>query len=94
MLGSDEGVKLVLSGVGFIGTILGNVDGITLGINIGTYMVSLDLSFDGSNDGKLERLFLGDTVRSTDGKVLDPDKDVNQGLSDGKVFGTIIGNVY
>ena len=40
-----------------IGTILGNVDGITLRLDIGTYLGSVDGSFDGYNDGNLEGLF-------------------------------------
>ena len=40
--------------------ILGNVDGITLGIDVGTEFISLDVSLYGSNDGKLEILFLED----------------------------------
>ena len=41
-----------------IGTILGNLDGITLGLDIGTYLGFLDGSFGGSNDGNLEVFFL------------------------------------
>ena len=40
MLGSDEGIKLGYSGGKVIDTILIHVDGITLGIDIGTDMVS------------------------------------------------------
>ena len=36
MIGSDEGIKMVLSYGKVLGTILGYVDGITLGIDIGT----------------------------------------------------------
>ena len=43
-----------------IGTILVNVDGITLGIDVGTELGSLYGYFDVFNDGKLEELFLGD----------------------------------
>ena len=35
-----------------IGTKLGNVDEITLAPDVGPNMVSLDVSFDGYNDGK------------------------------------------
>ena len=52
------------------GTILGCLDRITLGIDIGTELVFLDGSFDGYNEGKLEGLLLGDSLGSTDGKVL------------------------
>ena len=41
-----------------IGTILGNVDSITLGPDIGTELGSLYRSLDGSNYGKLEGLLL------------------------------------
>ena len=54
-----------------LGTILGNVNVITLGIGVETDLGSLNGSFDGSNDGKLEGLFIGRSLGSTDGKVLD-----------------------
>ena len=53
-----------------IGTILVNVDIITLGIDVGTELGSLYRSFDGSNYGNLEVLLLGISLGSTDGKVL------------------------
>ena len=55
------------------GTILGKLDIITLGINIGTELGSLYVSFDGSNDGKLGVFFLGDSLGYIDGKVLGSD---------------------
>ena len=61
-----------------LGTILVNIDGITFGFDVGTELGSVDGSFDGFNDDKLEGLFLGDSLVSTDGKVID----------------TILGNVY
>ena len=42
-----------------LSTILGYVGGIIVGIDVGTELVSLDGSFGGSNDGKLEVLLLG-----------------------------------
>ena len=36
VLGSDEGIKLGLSDVKVLGTILANVDGIILGLDVGT----------------------------------------------------------
>ena len=51
-----------------LGAVLGNVYGITLRVDVGTYLVSLDRYFDGSNDGKLEVLLLGGSLDSTDGK--------------------------
>ena len=41
-----------------IGTILVYVDGITLGLDVGTELGSLDGSFGGSNDRNLEGLLL------------------------------------
>ena len=51
-------------------TILGNVDGITLRLDIGTNMGFLDGSFDGSKERKLEGFLIGDSMRSNDGKVI------------------------
>ena len=52
MLGSDEGIKLESTDGKLIGPILGNIDGTILGLDVGTYMVSLDASlvcFNGCN---------------------------------------------
>ena len=57
MLGSDEGIKLGSTHVEVVGTLLVNVYGITLGIDVGKELVSLNVSFDGSNGDKLEGLF-------------------------------------
>ena len=54
VLGSDEDIKLRLSGDKVVGNIVGNVYVITVGIDIGTELGSLDVSFDGSNDEKLD----------------------------------------
>ena len=51
--GSDKGTKLGLFYGKVIGTILGNVDGITLRFDFGTEMVSIDVFFDGYNDGNI-----------------------------------------
>ena len=59
MLGSDEGIKLGLSGGKAIGNILGNVDVIILGIDVGIEPCSLDGYFGGSNNVNLEGLSLG-----------------------------------
>ena len=56
-------------------------------------MGSLDGYFDGSNDGKLEGLYLGCSLVKTDGKVPGSDEVIRLGLFDGKVIGTILGNV-
>ena len=58
MIGSDEGIKLGSADIKVIGTILVNVDGIKLGIDVGKYMGALYGSFDGSNDVKLGGLLL------------------------------------
>ena len=79
--------------IGHIGTILGNVDGITLGLDVETYMGSLDGYFDHSNHGKLEGLSLGDSLGYNDGKVLGSDDGIKLGSTHGKVLGAILGNV-
>ena len=43
MLGFDEGIKLRSIDGSVLRTVLGNVDGITLGLDVGTNIVSLDL---------------------------------------------------
>ena len=68
--GSDEGIKLGLFYGKVLGTILLNVDEITLGFGVGTDMVSVYGFFDGYNDGNIEGLLLGDSLGSTYGKVL------------------------
>ena len=77
-----------------LGTILGNVDGITLSLDVGTELVSLDESFDGSNCGNIEGFLHGESLVSTDVKMLGSGKIIKLGLSGGKVLGTLIGNVY
>ena len=67
---SEEGIQLGSTDGNVIGTLLGNVDRITLGIDVGTNLNSLDRSFDGSNNGKLEVLLMGYSLVSTDGEVL------------------------
>ena len=52
-LRSEKGIKLGSTDVKVLGTILVNIDGITLGLDIGTELGSLDGSFYGSNDGNL-----------------------------------------
>ena len=89
----DEGIKLVISDGEVIDTILGNVDGITLGIGVGTELGSLDGSSDVSNDGKLGVLLLVGSLVSTDDKLLGSDEGIKMVLSDGEVLGNILGNV-
>ena len=56
-----------------IGTILVNVYGITLGIDIVTEMGYLYRLFDGSNDVKIEGLLFGSSLVYIDVKVLGSD---------------------
>ena len=58
MLGSDEGIKLVSTNGKLLSTIIGNVYGITTGLDVGTELGYLDGSYVGFNDDKLEGLFL------------------------------------
>ena len=76
VLGSDEGIKLESTDGKVLGTILGDVYAITLGLNIVSELVSLAGSFDGSNYCKLEGLLLGESLVSTDGKVLVSDEGI------------------
>ena len=90
---SDEGIKLVTTDSKVLGTLLENVDGITLRLDVGTELGYLDGPFDGSNDGKLEGLLIGESLGSTDGKVIGSDEGIKLGLFDSEVIGTIIGNI-
>ena len=68
-LAPDERMKLGYTDWKVLGYILGNVDGIILGIGVGTEMGCFYGSFDDSNGGKLEGLFLGDSLGFTAGKL-------------------------
>ena len=76
-----------------IGTILVNVDGITLGIDVGTEMRYLDGYFDGSNYGNIEVILIGDSMGYTDGKVLGSDEGIKLVLFYGEVIDTILVNI-
>ena len=93
VFGFDEGIKLVLFYGKFLGTVLGNVYWITLVIDVGTDLVSLNGYLGGSNDGKLEGLFPGVKIRSTDSKVLVSGEGIKLGSDYGKVIGDILVNV-
>ena len=56
-------------------------------------MGSLDEYFDGSNDFKIEELLHGDSMVYTDGKVHGSDESIKLVSTDGKVIGTILGNI-
>ena len=92
MFGSDKGIKLGSTDGKVLGTVLVNIDGITLVLDIGTELGFLDGSFDGSNDGKLEVLFLGDSMGSTNGKVLGSDEGTTRvGLTWSGVHVVVVG---
>ena len=57
-------------------TILANIYGITLGLDVGTYLDSLYRYFDSSNDGNIDRLLLGDSLVFNYGKVLGSDEGI------------------
>ena len=73
VLGSHEVIKMVLSDGKVLGTILGNLYEITIGIDVETELVSLYVSFGVSSDGKLEGLFPGESLGYTDCKLLGSD---------------------
>ena len=54
MLGYDEVIKLGSTDGKVLVIILGNVDGNTFGISVGTCLGYLDGSFDASNDDNIE----------------------------------------
>ena len=93
MLDSDEGIKVGIFYGKVLGTILENVDGITLFIDVGTYLVYSYVSFDGSNYGKLEELLIWGSLVYTDGKVFSSDEGIKLGSNGGKVLGTILRNI-
>ena len=93
VIGSNEVIKLELNDIKLLGTIFGNVYGITLVIDVGIDLGSLYLSFDGSNGGQLKGLLSEDSLGSTDGKVLDFDEGTKLRSTIGKFLGTVLGNV-
>ena len=58
MLESDEVIILWWYNGKLLGIILGNVDGIFLGLVVETELWYIDVSFDGSNDENLEGLLI------------------------------------
>ena len=53
VIDSDEGIKLRYFNDKVLGTILGNIYGITFGIDVGTYLIPWYEYFDGYNENKL-----------------------------------------
>ena len=62
VLGYNEGILLGVSNVKMLGTILVNVYGIAVGIDVRTELESLNGYFDGSNYGNIEGLLIGDSL--------------------------------
>ena len=62
-----------------------------IGIDVGTDLVFLCSSFDGSNDSMLGSLLLVNAIGSTDGKVFCFNEAIKLVFSDDKVLVTIIG---
>ena len=67
MIGSDEGIKLGSFDRKALDTILSNVAGITLAIDVGTELGYLYGSFDCSIKRNIESLVLGNSLGYTDG---------------------------
>ena len=93
VLVTNEGIKLRSSSGKVLVIIIGNVYGITLGIDVVIELCLLDGSFDGYNVGKFEGLLLGGSLGYTDGKVLGYNKDTKLVSIHGKLVLIIIGNV-
>ena len=70
MIGSKKCIKLGIYDGKVLVPILGNIDGIRVGFDVGTELSSLDGYFEGSNDDKLEGLLIVDSLGFDDGKVL------------------------
>ena len=70
VIGYDQGIQLGFIDGKLLGTIFGDVDGITHGLDVGTELCPSDGSFEGSNDGKFEIIIILGIFRYTDSKVL------------------------
>ena len=93
VLGSDKAIKMKVYGTAVLGTILGDVYGITLCLYVETKPRSLDEYFDGLNDGKIEGSFIGGSNGSTYDRVFGFDEGIKLELSHGIVLGTILVNI-
>ena len=67
LLCSDNGIIVLLSDGKLLVTIPRNVNGITLGIDVGKKLGSLGVSVDDSNIGNIEGLLIGDSMGSSHG---------------------------
>ena len=89
----DEAIKLILTDSKVLGTILGNGDDITLGLDVGTHQYSSHRSFDGSNNGDIEVVLLRDELESSDVKVIESDEGIKPGIYNDEGLDNIIVNV-
>ena len=58
IIGYDEFIKVGFTDGIVLSTILGDVDGITLELDVGTWLGSSDGSFDGYNNGMFEGILI------------------------------------
>ena len=75
-----------------LGNILGNFMESHLGLMLEHSWDLLYKSLDGSNDGRIEGLFIGSSLGSTDDKLLVSDEVIKMGSNNGKVIVTILGS--
>ena len=71
------------------GTILGNIDGITLDIDVRTELGILIGSYDGSNDGKIEGSLIRNSLGYTDERRIRYDEGINLASTYSKVIGAM-----
>ena len=62
-------------------------------LDVGTDLDSCDKPFDDYNDNKIEYFLLGDSLVSTDGKVVGSDDGIILGSTYDKVLLTVLGDV-
>ena len=87
-------LQKIFTYVEVFGTIIRNVYGMTILIEVGPELVSLDGSFYGSNNNKLEGLLFGESLASNNGKVVVYDESIKLVLSIGKRLDNILGIGY
>ena len=94
MIWFDEGITMGICFGEVLGTMFVNVDGIIIGLDVGTDLASLDRYFGSYNDGKFQSLLIGNALEYTDDKMLGFDEGIKLGYIESKVNGTILINVY
>ena len=76
-----------------LGPVLENVDGITIEIDVESELDSLYGSSNFSYDIMLQGLLIRYSLGSIDGKMIGSNKEIKLGSTNGRVIGTILGNV-